>query len=138
MDHIVPFLERETDENVLQIAFRRASDNEESLPGLEKLLIRHAASESEDLCLAALKSLSEIEKLQTAIDPEQLLKLFRHPEWRIRHQALLYAGKHRIVQPPLDGKLGEIRAAAVRSGVVRPSSAELLYPRVVEMFRDED
>ena len=140
VDHIAPLLERETDENVLQIAFRRASDNddEESRAGLEKLLVRHASSESEDLCLAALKSLSEIEKLQTAIDPEQLLKLFRHPEWRIRHQALLYAGKHRIVQPPLDGKLGEIRAAAVRSGVVRPSSAELLYPRVVEMFRDED
>ena len=32
----------------------------------------------------------------------------------------------------------DIRAVAVRSGVGRPSSAELLYPRVVEMFRDED
>ncbi|MCD8062234.1 MAG: hypothetical protein LUE13_07865 [Akkermansiaceae bacterium] len=140
VDHIVPLLERETDENVLQIAFRRASDNddEESRAGLEKLLVRHASSESEDLCLAALKSLSEMKKLQTAIDPEQLLKLFRHPEWRIRHQALQYAGKHRIVQPPLSGKMGEIRAAAVRNGVVQPSSAELLYPRVVEMFRDED
>lgn len=138
VDHIVPLLERETDENVLQIAFRRASDNEESLPGLEKLLIRHAASESEDLCLAALKSLSEMEELQMAIDPEQLLKLFRHPEWRIRQQALQYAGKHGIIQVPLSGKLGEIRSAAIKNGVVQPSPAELLYPCVVEMFRDED
>lgn len=140
VNHIVPLLERETDENVLQIAFRRAGESKDPMweKGMEKLLVRYASSESEDLCLAALKSLSEMEKLQKGIEPEDLLKLFRHPEWRVRREALLYAGKHKIIQPPLGGKLGAIRAAAVKSGVVQPSSAELLYPRMVEMFRDED
>lgn len=137
--HIAPLLERETDENVLQIAFRRATDNEGSRRnGLEKLMVRHASSESEDLCLAALKSLSEMEEAETFIAPEELLKLLCHKEWRIRHQALLYALNGKIIKAPLGGKLGEIRAAAIKSGAVKPSPQEALYPRVLEMFRDED
>lgn len=138
VNHIAPLLERETDENVLQIAFRRAGDGEESSEGLEKLLIRHAVSESEDLCLAALKTLTEMEHPKEFLAPEQLLKLFRHKEWRVRHQALLYAHKCGIVKAPLKGKLGEIRLAAVRSGAIKAEPQELLYPRVLEMFRDED
>lgn len=137
-EYIVPLLEKEKDENVLQIAFRRAGETETNLPGMAGLLTKYACSESEDLSMAALKTLSEMNRIQAAIPEDQLLKLFNHKEWRIRSQALLYAMKHKAVKAPALGSLNAVQEASIKSGKLQPVPGESLYPRVLEMLRDED
>lgn len=60
--HIMPWLLKETDPNVLQIAFRRSIDHVTTdMVGLYK---KNALNPNEDLALAALESLTEIDSYQ--------------------------------------------------------------------------
>lgn len=138
--YMAPLLEQERDENVLQIAFRRAADCDGV--ALAPLMVKHASSESEELCLAALKALEEMKgsngKGEVIIPPDVLLKLLRHPEWRVRNQTLLCALKNKSIKAPLEGTFGALKQTALKTGIMQVSPDDELYQRLLEMLKDDD
>lgn len=117
LEALIPMLQKETDPNILQIAFRRATDYINA--DMKKLLLRHALSPQEDVAVTALNVLREsrdIDDDMYSSDPrkkkmgkeihfteEELHRLLSSPNWRIRSALfeLISADKRNRTTPKL-------------------------------------
>ena len=98
LEALMPMLLKETDPNILQIAFRRVTDYMNA--DMKKLLLRHALSPQEDVAVTALNVLREskdIDDMYSNVDSrskktskeirfseEEMHRLLSSPNWRIR------------------------------------------------------
>lgn len=115
---LMPMLRKETDPNILQIAFRRSTDYINA--DMKTLLLRHSLSPQEDIAVTALNVLRESKDIDddmySKVDPrskktgkeihfseEEMHRLLSSPNWRIRSALfeLITADKRNKTVPKL-------------------------------------
>lgn len=118
LEALMPMLQKETDPNILQIAFRRVTDYINA--DMKKLLLRHALSPQEDVAVTALNVLRESKDIdddmysnvdsrsqktrkEIRFSEEEMHRLLSSPNWRIRSALfeLITADKRNKTVPKL-------------------------------------
>ncbi|MBT9449146.1 hypothetical protein ICN84_03545 [Akkermansia glycaniphila] len=118
LEALMPMLQKETDPNILQIAFRRVTDYMNA--DMKKLLLRHALSPQEDVAVTALNVLRESKDIdddmysnvdsrskktrkEIRFSEEEMHRLLSSPNWRIRSALfeLITADKRNRTTPKL-------------------------------------